>query len=139
MLTIHTGTSGAAAVVVSGALVEATGTPAELTRRFPTARVRQWPGELGAGRVHDGPLPDAPSPRERVHALLRLGVTAVTPGTLADPLLRSAAARVGLTTAPAGTRTAVPAAGGRADLAVFDADGVCLATVLAGRLVYRRA
>jgi hypothetical protein len=36
-------------------------------------------------------------------------------------------------------RRPVLAVGARADLAVFAEDGSCLATVLAGRLVHRRA
>lgn len=138
MLTIHASATTGEAVVVNGAVIEATGRAAELVERFPAARVRSWPGAVGPGRLHDGPPPDAPSPRERVHALLRLGVTAVTPGTLADPALRAAAARAGLptATAPPPSRSA---AGARADLAVFAADGGCVATVLAGRVVHRRA
>ncbi|PSK62380.1 hypothetical protein B0E53_05705 [Micromonospora sp. MH33] len=39
----------------------------------------------------------------------------------------------------AAARPAALEVGGRADLAVFGADGSCLATVVAGRLVHRRA
>ncbi len=135
MLTIHAGTGGHA-VAVDGTLVEAAGPLAELTGRYPAARVRDWPGAIGPGRLHEGPAPDAPSPRERVHALLRLGVTAVAPDTLTAPGLREAAARAGL---PVAAAPAPLLPGARADLAVFDACGTCVATVLAGRVVHRRA
>ncbi|MBC3842836.1 hypothetical protein GXW82_29615 [Streptacidiphilus sp. 4-A2] len=134
MLTIHA-TPGLA-VAVDGERVLAVGPAEELAAAYPQARVRRWAGTLGPGRLHQGPLPDAPSARERVHALLRAGATAAHPAHLADPELRAAAHRVGL----AGLdRPPVLAVGARADLAVFAADGGCLATVLAGRLVHRRA
>jgi hypothetical protein len=97
--------------------------------------VREWPGELRTGRGWEDALPEAPSPRERVHELLLRGVTAVAPGPLGDdPGLAPAASRVGL---PVGAPAPLTA-GARADFAVFAADGSCLATVLAGRLVHRR-
>lgn len=136
MLTLHLGTDGTPAVAVDGELVAAIGPAEELAAAYPTARVRRWDGTVGPGRLHRGPLPDAPSPRERVHALLRSGATAADPAHLADPALRAAAARNGLAVTD---REPVLAVGGRADLAVFGADGDCLATVLAGRLVHRRA
>lgn len=140
MLTIHTDAHGAA-VAVDGDRIVAVGTAAEVTAAHPVARVRQWPGRLAPGRTHSGALPDAPSARERVHALLRTGVTAVG-GEQPDPEIRSALARAGLATA-AGPKTppdlsARPLSpGARADFAVFDG-ATCVATVVAGRLVHRR-
>lgn len=131
MLTIHAD-AGGAAVAIEGDRIAAVGTQAQLTAAYPGARVRPWPGSLTPGRTHTGALPDAPSPRERVHALLREGVTAVT-GEQSDPEIRSALARAGLERG--GARTLSP--GGRADFAVFDGDA-CVATVLGGRLVHRR-
>ncbi|WP_086724559.1 imidazolonepropionase-like domain-containing protein [Streptomyces carpinensis] len=147
MLTIHAGdqvrcawdaeplTEGA--VAVEGTRVAAVGTLAELRERFPGARVRRWPGALGPARVHEGPLPDAPSPRERVHAVLKLGAAAVLAGYADTPELRAAAQRNDVAVLPA-ARPAAVVPGGRADLAVFDATGACVATVCAGRLVHRR-
>jgi hypothetical protein len=123
-------------VVVDGELVAATGPAEQLEAAYPNARVRRWHGTLGPGRLHPGPLPDAPSARERVHALLRTGATAVCAEHLTEPALRDAASRNGLAVTGRAPEVVV---GGRADLAVFDADGACLATVLAGRLVHRRA
>ncbi|MEU4526826.1 hypothetical protein AB0F49_01215 [Micromonospora ureilytica] len=126
------------AVLVSGDRVEAVGPLAELTAAYAGARVRRWPGTLGPGLLHDRPLPPAPSPRERVHALLRTGVTAVLVEHLADPALRAAAERSDLLVlATAVAPTLRP--GGRADLAVHGVDGTCLVTVVAGRIVHRRA
>lgn len=127
------------AVLVGGDEIRAVGTFEELRERFPAARVRRWAGVLGPGLVHEGPLPRAPSPRERIHAVLKLGAVAVLDAYVTDePGLRAAAARVGVVVLPAARRTAIVATG-RADLAVFDADGRCVATVCAGRLVHRRA
>ncbi len=134
MLTIHA-TPGLA-VAVEGERVLALGPAAELEAAYPQARVRRWAGTLGPGRLHQGPLPDAPSARERVHALLRTGATAAHPAHLTDPELRAAARRNGLA---ALEQPPVLAVGARADLAVIAEDGSCLATVLAGRLVHRRA
>ncbi|PZH16218.1 hypothetical protein C1I97_07010 [Streptomyces sp. NTH33] len=125
------------AVVVEGARVAAVGPLAELERRFPGARVRRWPGVLGPARVHEGPLPRAPSPRERVHEVLKLGATAVLAEYADAPGLREAAARNDVAVLP-GARPAAVVEGGRADLAVLDDAGACLATVCAGRLVHRR-
>ncbi|MFE4534867.1 hypothetical protein ACFRKB_07260 [Streptomyces scopuliridis] len=125
-------------VVVTGDRIGAVGTFEELRERFPGARVRKWAGTLGPARVHEGPLPDAPTPREQVHAVLKLGAVAVLAEYATAPGLRAAAARVGVLVLPAARRTALAEAG-RADLAVFDADGRCVATVCAGRLVHRRA
>src|SRR5689334_21146033 len=61
------------ALAVEGDRIAALGTLTEVRERFPDARVRRWPGVLGPGRVHEGQLPDAPSPRERVHAVLKSG------------------------------------------------------------------
>jgi hypothetical protein len=132
VLTVHAD-AHRTAVAVDGDRIVAVGTTAEVTAGYPGARVRQWPGTLTAGRTHTCPLPTAPSPRERVHALLRDGVTAVT-GEQPDPQIRAALARAGLDRdAPAALSP-----GGRADFAVFD-EGDCLVTVLAGRLVHRRS
>ncbi|WP_327402084.1 hypothetical protein OG194_19350 [Streptomyces sp. NBC_01288] len=136
MLTIHTADEGGA-VAVEGARVVGVGTLAEIQDRFPGARVRSWPGALGPARVHEGPLPDAPSPRERIHAVLKTGATAVLAQHVDSLELRAAAQRndVMVLAAPRPT-TLVDL--GRADLAVFDEAGTCIATVCAGRLVHRR-
>ena len=134
MLTIHA-TPGLA-VAVEGEQVLALGSAEELEAAYPQARVRRWAGVIGPGRLHQGPLPDAPSARERVHALLRIGATAARPEQLTDPELRAAA---GWNKLALLDHAPVLAVGARADLAVFAEDGSCLATVLAGRLVHRRA
>ena len=136
MLTIHTADEGGA-VAVEGARVVGVGTLAEVQERFPGARVRSWPGVLGPARVHEGPLPDAPSPRERIHAVLKTGATAVLAKHVDSPELRAAAERNDVMILP-GPRPTALAALGRADLAVFDEAGECIATVCAGRLVHRR-
>ncbi|RAG84422.1 hypothetical protein DN069_17325 [Streptacidiphilus pinicola] len=134
MLTIHTGTNDDA-VAVEGDRIAAVAAVDALRAHYPGARVREWPGELRPGTGWEVAPPDAPSPRERVHALLLRGVTAVAPGAFNDdPGLGPAAARVGL---PVGMPAPL-VVGSRADFAVFAADGSCLATVLAGRLVHRR-
>ncbi|MGC4810211.1 hypothetical protein ACLQ29_06750 [Micromonospora sp. DT228] len=148
MLTLHTApqlrrTPGGEpvsehAVLVSGDRVEALGPLAELSEAYAGVRVRRWPGTLGPGLLHDGPLPTAPTPRERVHALLRTGVTAVLAEHLADPALRVAVDRSDLLVLPAAMSPTL-GAGERADLAVIAADGVCLVTVVAGRIAHRRA
>ncbi|TRV77747.1 hypothetical protein FKN01_14750 [Streptomyces sp. 130] len=109
----------------------------------------------------------AGSVRRGLHRMLRHGTTAVTAAPGAPPALLTAVRRSGLTvlTASASTgdgprldplagagavaeATAAPlAAGGRADLAVFDAPdeaallaagaASCVATIAGGRLVYR--
>ncbi|MFE1798282.1 hypothetical protein ACFW9L_19260 [Streptomyces sp. NPDC059517] len=125
------------AVAVDGDRVAATGVLAELRERFPDARVRVWPGVLGPGLMHRGPIPDAPTPRERVHALLKSGAVAVLAEYADAAGLRAAAARTDVVVlADAVPRVIRPT--GRADLAVFGEDGVCVATVCAGRLVHRR-
>jgi hypothetical protein len=125
------------AVAVDGGRIAAVGTLAEVQERFPGARVRRWPGVLGPARVHEGPLPDAPSPRERVHAVLKSGATAVLADHADSPGLRAAADRNDVLVLT-GARSAVLDENARADLAVFDATGTCIATVCAGRLVHRR-
>jgi hypothetical protein len=125
------------AVAVEGVLVAASGSLAGLQERFPGARVRRWPGVLGPALVHEGPLPDAPTPRERVHAVLKRGAVAVLEEFVDAPELRVAAERNGLVVLSR-VRLAAIVDGGRADLAVFDEDGACVATVCAGRLVHRR-
>ncbi|MBZ6228563.1 imidazolonepropionase-like domain-containing protein [Streptomyces olivaceus] len=125
------------AVAVEGGRVAAVGPLAELAERFPDARVRRWPGVLGPARVHEGPLPDAPTPREQVHAVLKLGAVAVLAEYAGSRELRAAAERNDV----AVLERARPAALvdlGRADLAVLDDGGACIATVCAGRLVHRR-
>lgn len=148
MLTIHTADrlcpGGDAepveggAVAVNGSLVEAVGPLVSLTERFPGARVRRWPGVLRAARLHEGPLPDAPSPRERVHALLKTGAVAVLARHLDTPELRAAADRNDVIAAATADRAPRIGAGARADLAAYDGTGACVATVCAGRLVFRR-
>ncbi|MDX3454247.1 hypothetical protein PV396_20240 [Streptomyces sp. ME02-8801-2C] len=125
------------AVAVDGNRVAAVGPLSEVAERFPGARVRRWPGVLGPGLVHEGPLPDAPTPRERVHAVLKGGAVAVLEAYVTSPDLRSAAERNEVAVL-ASTRTPALVEGERADLAVFDG-GTCVATVCAGRLVHRRA
>jgi cytosine/adenosine deaminase-related metal-dependent hydrolase len=126
------------AIAVSGDRIAAIGPRAELTVRYPDARVRGWPGTLAPARVHEAALPAAPTPRERVHALLRVGATAVLAEHVsADPALREAVARNGLAVLDVSPRPALRT-GARADFAVFDTEGRCIATVLAGRLVHRR-
>ncbi|WP_446217624.1 imidazolonepropionase-like domain-containing protein [Micromonospora sp. IBHARD004] len=126
------------AVLVDGARIAAIGPLDELVGAYPQARVRRWPGTLGPALVHDGPLPAAPTLRERVHALFRLGVAAVLAAHVTDPGLRAAAVRSDVAVLDA-LRPAALVPSGRADLAVFADDGTCLATVVAGRLVHRRA
>lgn len=126
------------AVAVDGSRVAAVGPLAEVVERFPGARVRRWPGGvLGPALVHEGPLPDAPTPRERVHAVLKGGAVAVVEEYVISPDLRSAAARNDVVVL-ARMRTPKITEGERADLAVFDGGGACLATVCAGRLIHRR-
>ncbi|MFI1725995.1 imidazolonepropionase-like domain-containing protein [Streptomyces sp. NPDC020489] len=124
------------AVLVGRDRVGAVGTLEELRARFPGARVRVWPGVLGPARVHEGPLPDAPTPRERIHAVLKSGAVAVLAEYADTPELRAAAERNDVVVLPRTQTTAIVEVG-RADLAVFD-DGECVATVCSGRLVHRR-
>lgn len=152
MLTIHTaeavrltwdvpvtgaGPSTVGAVVVDGGRIVALGPPTEVEDRFPGARIRRWPGTLGPGLIHRGPLPEAPSPRERVHEVLKRGAVAVLAEHVGAPGLRVAAGRNDVVVLTS-LRPETLVVGGRADLAVFDATGACVATVCAGRLVHRR-
>ncbi|WP_329532897.1 hypothetical protein OG568_22770 [Streptomyces sp. NBC_01450] len=147
MLTIHTADElrvspdadpvKGGAVAVEGDRVAGVGPLDVLLKRFPGARVRSWPGVLGPALVHEGPLPEAPSPRERVHAVLKSGAVAVLAEYADTPELRAAASRNEVAVLPRTRETAIVDTG-RADLAVFDADGACIATVCAGRLVHRR-
>ncbi|PWI17223.1 hypothetical protein DI272_25965 [Streptomyces sp. Act143] len=125
------------AVLVGRDRVGAVGTLEELRERFPDARVRVWPGVLGPARIHEGPLPDAPSPRERIHAVLKSGAVAVLEEYADTAELRAAAERNDVVVLPRVQPTAIREVG-RADLAVFAEDGECIATVCAGRLVHRR-
>jgi hypothetical protein len=125
-------------VLVTGGRIEAVAPLAELTAAYPGVRVRRWAGTLGPALVHDGPLPAAPSPRERVHALFRAGAAAVLAEHVTDPELRAAALRNDVALLDRARPPALLVTG-RADLAVFADDGGCLATVVAGRLVHRRA
>ncbi|MFD4599072.1 hypothetical protein ACFWPQ_13685 [Streptomyces sp. NPDC058464] len=129
--------NGAVAVVQDR--IAAVGPYEDLRGRFPRARVRSWPGgALGPARVHEGPLPAAPSPRERVHAVLKRGATAVLDRYVDSPELRAAADRNDVAVLPDAPRNPAIAESARADLAVFDEAGECIATVCAGRLVHRR-
>ncbi|MDX2542576.1 imidazolonepropionase-like domain-containing protein [Streptomyces sp. WI04-05B] len=125
------------AVAVQGDRVLAVGPLEEVQERFPGARVRRWPGVLGPAHVHEGPLPDAPTPRERIHEVLKSGAVAVLEEHADTPELRAAAQRNDVVVLPKSRRTAIVHTG-RADLAVFDASGECLATICAGRLIHRR-
>ncbi|MFI8536652.1 imidazolonepropionase-like domain-containing protein [Streptomyces aquilus] len=125
------------AVAVERDRVAAVGTLEELRERFPDARVRRWPGVLGPARIHEGPLPDAPSPRERIHAVLKSGAVAVLEEYAGTPELRAAADRNDVVVLPR-TQPAAIRQTGRADLAVFTETGECIATVCSGRLVHRR-
>ena len=127
-------------MAVEGSRVAAVGTLAEVRERFPGARVRRWPGVLGPARVHEGPVPQAPSPRERIHAVLKAGAVTVLEEYVDSPELRAAGDRNDVVVLPR-THPAASAAireSSRADLAVFDETGACIATVCAGRLVHRR-
>ncbi|NGO42800.1 imidazolonepropionase-like domain-containing protein [Streptomyces ureilyticus] len=125
------------AVAVQGDRVAAVGPLDELRERFPGARVRRWPGVLGPALVHESALPEATSAREQVHAVLKSGATAILERYADTAELRAAAARGGVAVLPHTRPTAIVATG-RADLAVFDEAGACVATVCAGRLVHRR-
>ncbi|SBT53413.1 imidazolonepropionase-like domain-containing protein [Micromonospora narathiwatensis] len=137
-LTLDAEPAAGQAVLVDGDRIGAVGPLDELTEAYPGVRVRRWAGTLGPALVHDGPLPPAPTPRERVHALFRLGVAAVLAAHVTEPGLRAAATRNDVVVLGAFRPPALVEAG-RADLAVFADDGTCLATVVAGRLVHRRA
>ncbi|MEV6673116.1 hypothetical protein [Streptomyces sp. NPDC051162] len=125
-------------IAVEGDRIVAVGPLTEIREWFPDARVRTWPGTLGPALVHEGPLPQAPSPRERVHEVLKRGAAAVLAEHADGPELRAAAARNGVAVLDRARSVAVTE-GGRADLAAFTEDGRCVATVVGGRLVHRRA
>ncbi|GAA2505673.1 imidazolonepropionase-like domain-containing protein [Streptomyces longisporus] len=125
------------AVAVEGNLIAAVGPLEAVRERFPLARVRSWPGVLEPGRLHEGLLPDAPSPRERIHAVLKSGAVAILAQYAGSPELRAAADRNDVLVV-SGPVPSVLVESGRADLAVFDETGACIATVCAGRLVHRR-
>jgi len=125
------------AVAVEGGRVAAVGPLAEVEERFPGARLRRWPGTLGPGRIHEGPLPDAPTPRERIHAVLKSGAVAVLEEHVDSLALRSAAERNDVAVLPC-TRPMAISDHARADLTVVTDTGDCIATVCAGRLVHRR-
>ncbi|MFE9424557.1 hypothetical protein ACFYNO_16480 [Kitasatospora sp. NPDC006697] len=165
MLTLHQCADGPS-VLVRDDRIEAIGPAAELAGAHPGARVRDWPGaritggaveqaggELLERRYHPDPregigtepreLPAGLTPaglggsaRRGLQALLARGVTALT-GPFERPEVRTAVARSGLAVVAApGARE--PAVGGRADFVVLEAGSDrCLATVLAGRIVYR--
>ncbi|WP_432143826.1 hypothetical protein [Streptomyces sp. bgisy084] len=76
------------------------------------------------------------SARRGLQRLLAAGTTSLT-GPFTRPAVRTAVQRSGLAEPPGGRPRALTV-GGAADFAVFAEDGSCLATVLAGRLVYRR-
>ncbi|MGW7517288.1 hypothetical protein ACWGJ2_17030 [Streptomyces sp. NPDC054796] len=77
------------------------------------------------------------SARRGLQRLLASGTTALSGHFTRDPV-RRAVERSGVRLLPAPRpRALVPA--GPADFAVFASDGACLATVLGGRLVHRRA
>ncbi|MGW5670190.1 hypothetical protein, partial [Micromonospora sp. NPDC003776] len=115
------------AVLVAGDRIERIASLGELTEAYPGVRVRRWAGSLGPALVHDAPLPPAPSPRERVHALFRVGVGAVLADQLTDPALRAAAARNGLAVLDRPRPPTLVARGG-ADLGVLGVEGTCQAT-----------
>ncbi|MFJ6751313.1 MULTISPECIES: hypothetical protein [unclassified Streptomyces] len=74
--------------------------------------------------------------RRGLQRLLAGGTTAIT-GPFTRPAVRTAVRRSGLREIPERVPRAL-ATGGAADFAVFAADGSCLVTALAGRLVHRR-
>ncbi|ARF56041.1 hypothetical protein [Streptomyces gilvosporeus] len=76
------------------------------------------------------------SARRGLQRLLAAGTTALT-GPFTRPAVRTAVQRSGLVVLPGPSPRAL-AVGGPAHFAVFAPDGSCLATVLGGRLVYRR-
>ncbi|MEW2547608.1 hypothetical protein AB0910_17845 [Streptomyces sp. NPDC047002] len=155
------------AVVTDGGRIAALGPYETVLGRYGGARVRAWDGVLEPGRyAADGaellegrywpdpreaaelgtaPLPAASvamtdtrwgaSARRGVQRLLARGVTAVA-GPFTRPQVAAAVRRAGLR-----ARACALAEGGAADFAVFPAEGAdeSLATVLAGRLVHRRA
>ncbi|MEU7485443.1 hypothetical protein [Streptomyces sp. NPDC042319] len=156
------------AVVVEGARIAAIGPYDELAAEYgDRARVREWDGVLTPGRHEpDGaayleaayhpdpreaaelgtePLTGAAlsaldmsetrwggSARRGLQRLLSTGTTSLT-GPFTRPSVRTAVTRSGLRDRPAALTPGAPA-----DFAVIAEDGTCLATVLGGRLVFRR-
>ncbi|MGF1235689.1 imidazolonepropionase-like domain-containing protein [Streptomyces sp. 2-6] len=169
MLTIHRPLADdSRSVAVDGGRVLAVGPYAELhAAHGDRARVREWDGTLEPGRYEPDavrlletlywpdpreaddlgtePLPAASVPmtdtrwgasaRRGVQRMLGRGVTAVA-GPFARPAVRTAVQRSGVLVGPAPSALAPDA---RADFTVLAVDGSCLATVVGGRLVYRRA
>ncbi|MBV2355025.1 hypothetical protein KUM39_11715 [Streptomyces sp. J2-1] len=169
MLTIHRPLADdSGSVLVDGDRLAAVAPYEELRAAHgERARLREWPGRLVAGRhepdavrllqalywpdpreadeLGGGPL-DADavaltdtrrgaSARRGLQRMLGRGVTALAgPFTLAP--VRGAVRRSGLLVGPAAGPLAP---GARADFTVLTDDGGCAVTVLAGRLVHRRA
>ncbi|GAA0621086.1 imidazolonepropionase-like domain-containing protein [Streptomyces crystallinus] len=165
MLTIHAPAEGDA-VLVEGDRLAAIGPYEALVAAHPAARVRRWPGRVTPGLVApDGvellerayhpdpreadtlgtePLDPPPfalddvrrggSARRGVQRLLARGVVGVT-GSPRSRVVAEAVRRSGLAVLP-GPDLPPLAVGGPARFAVFDG-GVCVVTVVAGRLVHR--
>ncbi|MEV6550895.1 hypothetical protein AB0M57_19615 [Streptomyces sp. NPDC051597] len=165
MLTIHAPSRGDA-VLVEGDRLAAIGPYESLAAAYPAARVRRWPGRLSPGLVDPGgaellerayhpdpreadtlgtePLDPPPfalddmrrggSARRGVQRMLARGVVAVV-GSPRSRVVGEAVRRSGLAVVPSPVLPPL-AVGGPARFAVFDGE-VCVATVLAGRLVYR--
>ncbi|CAM5623169.1 Amidohydrolase-related domain-containing protein OS=Streptomyces antimycoticus OX=68175 GN=SANT12839_054380 PE=4 SV=1 [Streptomyces antimycoticus] len=81
-------------------------------------------------------MPDAPSPRGADPRPAAAGRDRPVPHTTSGTRSCAWAPTGGITVLDR-PRPPVLAPAGRAELAVFDADGACLATVVAGRLVHR--
>ncbi|MEU5092177.1 hypothetical protein [Streptomyces sp. NPDC021356] len=104
-----------------------------------------WPDPREADELGTQPLPVGPdgmpearwgaSARRGLQRMLARGVTSVA-GPFDRPPVRTAVQRSGVLVGPG---AAALAPGARADFAVLAADGSCLATVVGGRLVHRRA
>ncbi|GAA0493441.1 imidazolonepropionase-like domain-containing protein [Streptomyces olivaceiscleroticus] len=159
---------GADAVLVSGSRIEAIGRYADLAAEYgDRARVREWDGVLTPGRhepdgaallesaYHPDPreaaelgtepirgaalaaldMPDTRwggSARRGLQRLLATGTTSVA-GPFTRPSVRTAVSRSGLRDRPIALAPGAPA-----DFTVLAEDSTCLATVLDGRLVFRR-
>ncbi|WP_018568259.1 imidazolonepropionase-like domain-containing protein [Streptomyces sp. PsTaAH-124] len=169
MLTLHRSLADASrCVAVDGARIAALGPYEELRAAYgERARVREWAGtpvpgryepdavrlletlywpdpreadELGTEPLPVGPdgMPDprwGASARRGLQRMLARGVTAVA-GPFTRAPVRVAVQRSGVLVGSAAP-TLTP--GARADFAVLGAGGECLATVVGGRLVHRRA
>lgn len=70
--------------------------------------------------------------------MLKLGAVAVLEEYAGTAELRAAAERNDVVVLASAARRPAVLQTGRADLAVFDETGACVATVCAGRLVHRR-